>query len=356
MKSSPIYLAIVSVVLLHACKNKESSDTQEVVRPVKFIEILAHENTRELSFPAIVKPETSAALNFKVGGQIVEFPISSSQKIKKGQVIAQIDRTPYENKLKSAQSDYDTTKLELDRAKKLLAEDAIAKKIHDQRLGAFQIADTALKSAKEAISYTTLTAPFDGVIASTEVEKFDTIQPGAVIATLHTSGSAKAEIQAPATLVANSRQMEALKSYVVLDARPDVKMPAIFDSASTEADPRTQTFKVTYSFEPDEEIYILPGMTGTLHSMVANTTSENSDKSISIPVSAIVAEAGKTFVWIVDKKSMTVARRSVEVGDSLGERVTIVSGLSSGETIAGAGAPYLTEGMKVSEFKSRSNN
>lgn len=336
--------------MLSSCKNEEQADTPEVVRPVKFLEIESGSSTRMLSFPAIIKPETSAALNFKVSGQLVALPVNSGEKVQKGQVIAQLDKTPFENKLKSAQSDYDSTKRDLDRARKLLAQDAIARKVHDQRLAAFQIAETNLKSAREAISYTTLVAPFDGIVASTKVEELDTVQAGAVVATIHSEGAAKAEIQAPASLVADSKNLTPLGSYLVLDTKPGVKMVTTFDSASTEADPRTQTFKVTYTFTPAEGIYILPGMTGTVYSKVAENGSEESGGNISVPVSAIVAEAGETFVWIVDKKTMSVTRRKVEVGDTLGDQVTIVSGLSAGETIAGAGAPYLTEGMMVSEF------
>ena len=72
-------------------------------------------------------------------------------------------------------------------------------------------------------------------------------------------------------------------------------------------------------------------------------------KAVIIPAIAVLAEPnGKSFVWIVDTKEMTVRKQEVKVGMISGsENIDVTEGLKGGETIAVAGILQLQEGMKV---------
>ncbi len=345
-----IYHLLALPVLVSSCGEKKKNSNEEVVRPVKMITIEAASNIQDIKLPAVIQASSSADLTFKVSGQLVEFPVSSSQKVKKGDLIGKLDTRSYQNEVMSAQTDFDAAKQDFDRAVTLLAQDAIAKKVHDQREATLKVAKARLDNAKKSLEDTVLLAPFDGIISKKHVSKRDNVQALAKIATLQTIGNAEASVQVPASLVANSRNIETVESFVILDSSPDIKMPTKFVSASTEADPQTQTFKVTYAFSPPENIVILPGMTGSIEAKITDKNASTSSQ-ISVPIAAISAEGEKTFVWIIQKDSMTATRREITVGESLGQEVLITSGLQVGETVAGAGGQYLHEGMKVSEFK-----
>jgi multidrug efflux pump subunit AcrA (membrane-fusion protein) len=68
---------------------------------------------------------------------------------------------------------------------------------------------------------------------------------------------------------------------------------------------------------------------------------------IAIPLSAVVSDSDGQFVWKVNLETMTVARQNVQVGAGVGEALAIDFGLAAGDTIVGAGASYLNEGMKI---------
>ena len=53
------------------------------------------------------------------------------------------------------------------------------------------------------------------------------------------------------------------------------------------------------------------------------------------------------FAVVVNKKDMTVTKRNITLQEGIGETVVVTGGLNPGETIVGAGAVYLSEGMKV---------
>jgi len=59
-----------------------------------------------------------------------------------------------------------------------------------------------------------------------------------------------------------------------------------------------------------------------------------------------MSEGGQQYVWVVDPE-MVVSKRSVTVEEGIGETLLVTAGLAPGETIVGAGAAYLSEGMQV---------
>ncbi len=343
-------ILLASPLYLSSCGDQEKAPEKEVVRPVKMITIETVDHIQEIKLPAVIQASSSVDLTFKVSGQLIEFPISSSQDITEGDLIGKLDTRSYENEVTSAQTDFDSAKQDFDRAVTLLAQDAIAQKVHDQREATFKVAKARLDNAKKALEDTVLRAPFDGIISRKHVSRLDNVQALQEIATIQTIGAAEASVQLPASLMANSNNIEILESFVILDAAPGLKMPTKFVSASTEADPQTQTFKATYGFTPPESLVILPGMTGSIEAKITDKEAATA-RQIRVPIAAISAEGEKTFVWIIQKDSMTAERREITVGESLGQEVLVTSGLQVGETVAGAGGQYLHEGMKVSEFK-----
>jgi multidrug efflux pump subunit AcrA (membrane-fusion protein) len=88
-------------------------------------------------------------------------------------------------------------------------------------------------------------------------------------------------------------------------------------------------------------------MTGVVHSTFRLSTDAKSVGQIAIPLSAVLSDSDGQFVWKVDTQTMTVARQNIQVGAGVGETLTIDSGLVAGDTIVGAGASYLNEGMKI---------
>ena len=71
-----------------------------------------------------------------------------------------------------------------------------------------------------------------------------------------------------------------------------------------------------------------------------------------VPAIAVVADAaGNPNIWVVDKDTLKVQRRTVKTGDLTGtDSIEIIDGLKSGESIAISGVSRLREGMRVSDL------
>ena len=74
---------------------------------------------------------------------------------------------------------------------------------------------------------------------------------------------------------------------------------------------------------------------------------QGDENHISIPLSAVLPNnQGQQFVWTIDQQSRTVLQ-PVDIGELVGDRVFIRSGLNAGEQIITAGVNSVREGMKV---------
>ncbi|MEL7029623.1 MAG: efflux RND transporter periplasmic adaptor subunit, partial [Pseudomonadota bacterium] len=341
---APIFL----IFALVGCEEEIEEAPTKVVRPAKLIEISETTSVRTLRLPAIVGAASTSDLAFQVSGTLQELQIDEGRLVEKGDVLATLNQRDFINDVASARAQFDNAQIEFERAETLVAANAIARSVLDERRSQRDTTRAALDSALKALEDTTIRAPFDGVVADIFVESFENITAQAPILTLQSQGDAEAIVQVPASVVANIENLAPVDIELELDAAPGRLMPAEFSEAASVSDPNTQTFETRFSFSPPAALTVLPGMTGILTGRFETRTEEGQGEVlITLPIDAIVAEAGQPYVWIVDEQSMTVARRDVEVEPGPGGNVVAKSGLKPGDTIVGAGGKYLYEGAET---------
>jgi RND family efflux transporter MFP subunit len=342
---------LLSMALLSGCTPEEEVEVAEVVRPTKLIEIATSTNLVEMNLPAIIEASDSTKLTFQVGGQLTDLLVVSGQNVNRGTVIARLSQRSYLNTVAEAKTAFDSANSEFQRAERLIAASAISRSAFEQRKTQLDVARAQLDEANKSLEDTVLRSPFAGIISAVHTEKFQNVQALEEIVTLQTTGAAEASVQIPASVIAQSGRINPLETAIVLDAAPDVRIPATFKSISTQADASSQTFATTFAFLPPDDVVILPGMTGTLQSKFSLANADGSVEQITVPLLAILSDGEARYVWVVDTGNLTVTRRNITVGASIGEMLEISSGLEAGDTIVGAGASYLHEGMKIRRYE-----
>ena len=344
-------LAILSAsLLLSGCSDGDLKE-EEIVRPAKLHVVAKAEDRLELDFPAVIQASSSSTLTFQVGGLLTSFPVREGQFVRQGTPVARLDQRRYSNAVQSARAEYANAQSEYLSSVRLLEEDAIARIAVNQRRAKRDIAQANLDSTRKDLSDTILRAPFSGVVATKHVSNFENVQPGQEIVTLQSTGEVEALVNIPSTVVANINRTRDAQAFIILNSAPDVRIPGVFRSVSTQGDTATQTFRVKFAFTPPPGINVLPGMTGSVVGSRELITDEDSPASITVPLGSVQAEGKKRFVWVVNKKTMKVKKREVQVGEDVGEEVAIISGLKAGETIVAAGAAYLYDDMKIRPYK-----
>jgi RND family efflux transporter MFP subunit len=344
------FVVILGLLAAIGCSGNEPEQEREIVRPAKLIEVEASRPVRTVRYPAVIEASSSAEVTFQVGGLLQELPVRSGQTVAEGALIARLDQRNLRNDLATAQAQFDQAESAFSRAERLLAENATSRRAFEQAQSERDVAKAALDTARKRLEDATLRSPFAGLIAAVHVERFQNVAAQEPIVTLQTTGTAEAVFEVPAGRVATSAQFETEETVVLLDALPEVRIPAVFQSVATEADPQTQTFQIKYAFTPPADLIVLPGMTGMVESRLRFVRDGGVAELAGVPTSAVLSDGEATYVWVVDKDTMTVSRREVTVAPGIGESLAILDGLAEGELIVGAGASWLHDGTQVRPY------
>ncbi|GAB5457870.1 MAG: efflux RND transporter periplasmic adaptor subunit [Henriciella sp.] len=346
----PIFSGVaITLMVLAGCSDAANTgaDDPPKPRPAKLVEVEAATNQRDLSFPAVIRAAQSAELTFQVAGEIREINVLEGDEVPEGTVVAKLDQRDALNRLAQAKAEFDNATTEFERAERLAAQDAISRSVLEGRETQRDVAEAAYRTAQKAVSDTVLEAPFQGFISTVSGRQFQNVQAKESIAVLQ-SKEVEAVINLPGTIIARIPQLEPVGVRVTLDAAPDAEIVAQFKEASGEADPSTQTYEISFSFVPPEDLFILPGMTATVTSSFLFSGAEDIvANGIAVPLSAILAEGEDTFIWVVDPSTMKIAKRDVTIQSDAGDYVTVTEGLAGGETIVAAGVSFFHDGMTV---------
>ena len=348
-----------SLPMTSSCDKKEQSASADetVVRPVKIITVGATLGDSFREYPAKVKANQRVKLAFQVTGQIINLPVKAGDRVKAGQVIAELDARDYENALKSDIARYQECKADFERQRKLLERSAVSVSVFESKRMDYEVAEAAMRTAAKALEDTKLKASFDGIVAGTYVDNYQNVKAQDPVLSLQEIDSVELVINVPEKDVARASAGKTLADvnasgaltavFPTLDGRI---FPLKIKEYESEADTSTQTFKFVMLMETPKDVNIMPGMTALVR--VSEKLTGISKEGHWIPSGAVAEGSdGKRYVWIIDA-AMRAHKRIVESGDLKGDSILIVGGLSGGERIATAGVSLIFEDMLVKELKS----
>ena len=178
-----------------------------------------------------IEPVTEVEVGTQVSGIIDKIYVDYNSVVKKGELIAEMDKVTLQSELQSAKATYDGNEAEYDYQKKLYDRN---RKLHEKQLISdmdyeetvynFQRAQSALEQSKAALakaernlSYATITSPIDGVVTSRDVEEGQTVASGFETPTLFTIAADLTQMQVVAPEAdARVRVVQVCKSQILV--------------------------------------------------------------------------------------------------------------------------------------------
>lgn len=354
---------LVALFFLAGC-SEEVVEAPPVIRPVKVVEVGALEQGLSRAFPGVVMANTTVELAFRVPGQINKWPIKEGQEMKEGELVAQLDQRDYKAALGRVQSQYAgavATRKEaaanFKRAEQLLPSGAIAQATYDEMKAVYDNARAAesslaqeIRKARLDLEYTTLKAPFDGIVSAKYVENFENVNAQQPVVKFEDIQNIDIAIEIPEFVwarIAKTREQgeRAAKAVIAyFDAFPDRGFQVALKEYQTTANPETQTYSVKLTMEQPDDIKVYPGMTAKVEADLEVVDVEGFD----IPVQAVFGgNDGSKFVWVVGD-DMVVKQTAVETGEMSGVSIAIIKGLTEGQKVVIAGVNTLQPDTKVS--------
>ena len=360
MRRPLVLIPLLLAMTLSGCE--EEREAVEVIRPVRAMKVQDVEAFVKRYFPGRAAATQEINASFRVSGQLIERPIDVGMEVAKGDLIAQLDTSTFEAEVDRRKAEVsqalavrERTQLELDRQSELLAKGWVTKaRVDTVRATALaarasvNAAQAALKRAELDLSYTTLLAPFDGVVTERFVENFQEVLAKQPIARIVDASQIEFWVSIPESLI--SLAPYARDITVEFDAFPGRPLPAQIKEIKSEASETTRSFDVNLIMDQPEDFKVLPGMAGRSIANRFELPPEDRVEGHEVPLSAIHNPGGeKDYLWVVDEAEMRVVAREVQKTETTNRGVR-VQGVQPGEWIVIAGVEYLREGQKVRFF------
>lgn len=340
----PVSLAF----FLSACGHEEP--VQMGIRPAMVVQPEPSAQVAD-SYPGEVRARYEPELAFRIGGKVSRRLVEEGERVKANQPLAELDPQDVRLQLEAtraqvtaATANLNLVRAERDRYKTLLERQMVSRSQYDNAENLYRAGEARLKQIKAEFDvannqagYAVLRAPQDGVVAKRAVEVGQVVAAGQTVFTLATDGEREVLISFPEQNYARFKIGQPVS--VELWTQPGQRFDGRIRELSPAADPKSRTFAARIAFMAGK----VPAELGQSARVFIQHTDA---QSLSVPLSALSAEGGATYVWRVDANN-TLHKTPVRVG-AFGEKsVPVLEGLSASDWVVAAGVHVLHEGLQV---------
>ncbi|MBH0201899.1 MAG: efflux RND transporter periplasmic adaptor subunit [Nitrospira sp.] len=322
----------MAVLFLAGCGSKEEPNTVVSAAPHKTIQ----GSVVEITYTSVpVRVEVTgqvaaifqATLSSRIQGTIDSLFVREGTKVSKGQLLIQLDSRDLQADLARANAEVDNAKAHLDRMNQLYVQDAVSKQEMENATRGYRVAEANRKAVEAQLSYTSVRAPFDGVITEKKVEAGELASPGQPLLKMEDPQRLRLEATvAEGDLKSVSRGDQI---PIVIDALEGQAMNGLVSQILPAGDPHTHTFMVKVD---------LPKTTGLKTGMFGRfQLDKGSTQTILVPSAAVVERGELTSLFVVGEDR--IARlRWVKLGRRFEKQVEILSGINVGERVLSDGS------------------
>lgn len=305
---------------------------QPAVASVEYREV-----AQTYSADGLVEATRQSTVSAQIGGRVKEVLFDVGDRVARGQVILRIDEREAAQALAGsqaqvlqAQANMQNAKANYERAKQLFAQKFISQAGLDKAQADYKVAlaqaaasEAGAGQASLAHGYTSVIAPYGGVVAARLVEVGEMVLPGKPLMTGFDPSEMRVVVSVPQYKLAE------------IGTRPEasVEIPSLNRSIKAAtvtvqpiADARTHTTQARV-YLPANEPNVYPGMFVRAHFVVGKA------KKLTIPSRAVLRRSEVVAVYVVDDKG-GMKLRQVRLGEESEGLVEVLAGLKPGERVA----------------------
>jgi multidrug efflux system membrane fusion protein len=368
-----VALVGASLLATAACKPHETAAPERAPIPVKVETVRALGSDAVARYSGVIEPAAQVDMAFRVGGYVEtlgQAPDAAGARrvldkgdfVRKGSVLARIRSVDYTQRvltsravIQEAESEARLAAADLERSTRLYESKAITKAEYDAKLARAEYAKANVEASRAreqeaAISLddTVLRAPMDGVILARQVEVGGLVSPGQRAFTIADTKSVKVVFGAPHARVEQLALGTELTVQLEDDADLNARAPlyAHITRVAPSADSLGRVFAIEATL-PNADGALRPGSVAS----VQLPDARENVATMLVPLSAVVRspEHGHKFAVFVlegnEHDEHAPARLSgVQLGEVLGNSVSVLSGLSNGQRVVTLGSTLLRDG------------
>lgn len=355
---SKVWIGMILVIVIAVAAWLLSGGKKEEKINFKQEKVATHTLQNSITATGTIEAVTSVTVGTQVSGIVNKLYVDYNSVVKKGQVIAELDKTNLISELNTAKANLASTESNLSyqsanmkRYQTLYKKGLVSADEYENALLAYRQAKEQVVSSRENVQkaqtnlgYATITSPIDGTVISKSVEEGQTVAASFNTPELFTIAKDLKNMQVIANVDEADIGGVAVGNRVNLtvDAYPDDTFEGVVKQVRLEATTTNNvvTYEVVIS-APNADLKLKPGLTANVTIFtkeqadilsVANKalrftpTKETVGKDMKI-----VDCKGKNKVWTLNGNTLTA--HSVNIGQSDAMHTQIISGIKAGQSV-----------------------
>ena len=358
LRISKIWIAVVVIVIVAVAAWAMSGGKKEEDINFKEEKVALKTLQNSVTATGTIEAVTSVTVGTQVSGIVNKLYVDYNSQVKKGQVIAELDKTNLLSELNtakanlaSAQSSLNYQAANMERYKTLYKKGLVSADEYENALLTYRQAKEQVASSKENVQraqtnlgYATITSPIDGTVISKSVEEGQTVAASFNTPELFTIAKDLTNMQ----VVANVDEAdiggvkEGDRVTFTVDAYPDDTFEGTVKQMRLEATTTNNvvTYEVVIS-APNADLKLKPGLTAnvTIYTQERSGVLAVANKALRFtPTKETVGKdmkivdcKGKNKVWTLNGNTLTA--HPVTIGQSDGINTEITKGLKQGDKI-----------------------
>jgi membrane fusion protein (multidrug efflux system) len=277
----------------------------------------------------------------EVSGRIASLEFSDGQRVRRGQLLVQLDDTLQQAQLKQAEAQASIARTNLQRNRDLVAQNFVSQSAVDQSAAALEVAEAQVALSKAQLARMRIVAPFDGMAGIRNVNLGDYVKDGADLVNIEDLSQVLVDFRLPERFVARVKTGQVVD--VSLDALPGQRFAGRIDALDSLIDANGRSLLVRARLDN-------PG--GVLKSGLFARTRivfSKRENAMVVPEEALVPLGGKQYLYKVVEgpKGKTASRIEARIGLRLPGKVEVLEGLVAGDLVVTAGQARLGRGEAV---------
>lgn len=330
-------LAVALAAALAGCGADDAADVRPAAPAIDTFVARGGADAEGRAWDGTVEAVREAVLSAQTGGRVTAVDVDVNDRVAAGQVLLRLTVVEQQAGVDAARAQLraaEASAVEAERQYQRFASLARDKYVSgaqlDQARAARDAANAARDAARAQVSaagqnadYTTVRAPYAGIVAARRVEPGETVGPGQPLLTVYAPEDLRIEVRVPQSAADAIRAKP--QARVLFDDGRSVEARAVVVYPA--ADPASHSVPVRVALPRIETGAPAPGATAKVVFPIAG-----GEGGVRIPDAAVARRGELTAVYVV--KDGRVLLRQVRLGARNGETVDVLAGLVPGEVVA----------------------
>lgn len=340
-----VYAFMASAMLMTSCSSEEKKVEEKDEKLLVKVETVVSQSVDQIgNYTATTEADVVNNITTAMPNRIKAIYVDEGQKVSKGQRLVALDDVntdSYELQVANAEANLKNVEINYNRAVELYKIGGGTKQSVEQMELSLINAQNALASAKRALQNvkenTVLTSPISGVVTARNYDAGDMTGQLPILTI--------AQVQ-PVKIVINVSESELAKvnngmpAVVKFDTYGDEEFAGKVTMVAPTVDVATRTFGVEVTVA-NKDNRILPGMFARVELNLGTM------EHVVVPDKAVVKQPGSGNYYVYVYKDGKVSYNQVQLGQRMGDKYELISGVESGSQVVVSGQSRLANGDAV---------